>query len=65
MEQKDGAKLYYILKHQSRDAAAVSWKAFGADPEWNQVRTESEAKGPIVKGVESTFMTALEFSAIK
>jgi hypothetical protein len=65
VEQKDGDKLYYILKHQSREAAAASWKAFGADPEWNKVRTESEAKGPIVKGVESTFMTAAEFSAIK
>lgn len=65
VEQKDGDKLYYILKHQSREAAAASWKAFGADPEWIKVRTESEAKGPIVKGVESTFMTATEFSAIK
>jgi hypothetical protein len=65
VEQKDGDKLYYILKHQSREAAAASWKAFGADPEWIKVRTESEAEGPIVKGVESTFMAATEFSAIK
>ncbi len=65
VEQKDSDKLYYILKHKSREAAAASWKAFGADPEWIKVRTESEAKAPIVKGVESTFMTATEFSAIK
>lgn len=65
VEQKEGDKLYYILKHKSREAAAASWKAFGADPEWIKVRTESEAKGPIVKGVESTFMAATEFSAIK
>lgn len=65
MEQKEGDKLYYFLKHKSRDAAAASWKAFSADPEWIKVRAESEAKGPIVKGVEVTFMTATEFSAIK
>ena len=65
VEQKDGNKLYYILKHNSRAAAEASWKAFGADPEWVKVRTESEAKGPIVLGVESTFLTATDFSALK
>lgn len=65
VEQKNGDKLYYILKHKSRAAAEASWKAFGADPEWVKVRGESEANGPIVQGVESTFLTATEFSAIK
>ena len=65
IEQKDGDKIYYILKHKSRAAAAASWKAFGADPEWIKVSTESEANGPIVSGVESIFLTATDFSAIK
>jgi len=65
VEQKNGDKIYYILKHKSRAAAAASWKAFGADPEWIKVSTESEANGPIVSGVESTFLTATDFSAIK
>ncbi len=65
VKQKDSDKLYYILKHQSREAATASWEAFGVDPEWIKVRTESELKGPIVKGVEVTFMAATEFSAIK
>jgi hypothetical protein len=65
VEQKDGDKLYYILKHNSRAAAEASWKAFGADPEWVKVRTESEAKGPIVLGVESKFLTSTDFSALK
>jgi hypothetical protein len=58
-------KLYYILKYKSRAAAEAGWKAFGEDPEWIKVRTESEANGPIVKAVESTFMDATSFSAIK
>ncbi len=65
VEQKDSNKLYYILKHASRTAAEASWKAFGSDPDWVKVRTESEAKGPIVMGVESKFMAATDFSAIK
>lgn len=65
VEPKDGNTLYYILKHKSRAAAEASWKAFGADPEWIKVSTESEANGPIVSGVKSTFLTATDFSAIK
>jgi hypothetical protein len=65
VEEKDGNKLYYILKYKSRAAAEAGWKAFGADPEWIKVRTESEANGPIVARVESTFLTSTDFSAIK
>ncbi|RYY73441.1 MAG: NIPSNAP family protein [Gammaproteobacteria bacterium] len=64
-DKKDSNKLYYMLKHESRAAAEASWKAFGADPEWIKVSTESEAKGKIVAGVESTFLTSTEFSALK
>ncbi len=55
-------KLYYILKHASRDAAKASWQAFGADPEWQTVRKASEAAGPIVVSVESVFMTTTDYS---
>jgi NIPSNAP len=65
LEAKDENKLYYILKHKSRAAADASWNAFREDPEWIKVRTESEANGAIVAGVESIFMTSTEFSAIK
>ena len=64
-EQKNGDKLHYILKYKNRAAADAAWKAFAADPEWIKVRTESEANGPIVAGVESTFLVATDFSAIK
>ena len=64
-DPNDSDKLYYILKHKSRTAAAASWQAFVKDPEWIKVSTASEANGPIVAGVESVFMTATEFSAIK
>jgi len=65
VEQKDGDKLYYMLKHKSRAAAEASWKAFGEDPEWIKVRAESEANGAIVLAVESKFLTSTDFSALK
>ena len=60
-----GNTLVYILEHASRDAARKSWAAFGADPEWRKARTESELGGRIVAKVESVFLTATDYSAIK
>jgi hypothetical protein len=57
--------LIYIISHASRDAAKANWAAFGADPEWQKVRTESEANGKIVTKVESTFVEATDFSPLK
>lgn len=65
VEQKGGDKLHYILKYKNRAAAEAAWKAFAADPEWIKVQKESEANGPIVAGIESTFLTATDFSAIQ
>jgi hypothetical protein len=57
--------LVYILAHPSRDAAEASWKAFREDPEWIKVRTESEANGKIVDKVESVWLSATDYSAIR
>ncbi len=57
--------LIYVLAHKSRQAAAQSWAAFNADPEWKQVRAASEANGKIVVKVESTFVQATDFSPMK
>jgi hypothetical protein len=62
VEEKDQDKLYYVLKHPSRDAAKAAWKAFGDDPEWKQVRDASEAAGKIVQKVDSTFLAAADYT---
>ena len=54
--------LIYVLSHASREAAAASWKAFQADPEWIEVRDKSEAAGKIVEKVDSTYMAKTDFS---
>ncbi len=60
-----GEKMVYILAYPSREAAAESWKAFGADPEWKKAREASEKNGKIVTKVESVFLNSLDYSPIK
>ena len=57
--------LIYVLEHDSRDAAKASWDAFRADPEWTEARAASERNGRLAINVESVYMTATDFSAIK
>ena len=54
--------LIYILAYPSREAARRSWRAFGADPEWQRVRAASEADGPIVRRVESVWLDPTAYS---
>lgn len=58
----DPNKLVYVLSYPSQEARDASWKAFGADPEWQKVRTASEKNGKIVSKVESLFMSKTDFS---
>lgn len=57
--------IVYLLAYPSRQAARESWAAFNADPEWQRVRSESEANGRIVEKVESVFLDPTDFSPMK
>jgi hypothetical protein len=59
--------LIYVLSHESREAAAKSWAAFRADPDWVKAKTESEKDGTLTvpNGVVSVFADPTEFSPIK
>ncbi len=64
LEKEDGAEntLIYIIAHASRDAAKESWKAFGADPEWQAARKASEADGKILaKAPDSVFLVTTPY----
>jgi hypothetical protein len=66
-EEPDGAqsKLVYLLAHKSEEAAAASWTAFRADPDWIKAKGDSEKDGKIVDKVESIMMRPTSFSKIK
>ena len=57
--------LVYVLAHDSREAAEKSWQGFRSDPAWIKAKTESEAPGPIVKKVESVFLTPTDYSELR
>ena len=61
-EPLKGRTLFYMLAHKSREAADASWEAFRTDPEWKKVSAASEVNGKLVEKVDSTFMTATDFS---
>jgi hypothetical protein len=60
-----GEKLVYILAHQSRAAAAASWKAFRDDPEWVKVKADSEKDGVLPAKIESVFLVGTDYSPLK
>lgn len=59
-------KLVYLLAFPSKEARDASFKAFGADPDWQKAYAESQKDGvKLAAKVESVFLTPADFSAIK
>ena len=57
--------LVYIVSHESREQAKKNWDEFRADPEWNKVKSASEANGSLVHKMDSVFMEPTDFSPMK
>lgn len=55
-------RLVYVLAYPNMEAREAAWKAFGADPKWKKVQTQSELKGKLVHRVESIFMKSTDYS---
>jgi hypothetical protein len=56
------SKLVYVVSFPDRESRQKSFQAFGADPEWRKVVTESEANGRLVARIESVLMSAADYS---
>jgi hypothetical protein len=54
--------MMYLLAYPSREARDASWKAFLADPEWQEVKKKTEADGRIVEKIESVLLQATDYS---
>jgi len=57
--------LTYLLAWESLAEREKKWAAFAADPEWLQVRAESEKDGPINANVMNAFLAPTDFSSVK
>ncbi|WP_282937518.1 NIPSNAP family protein [Paenibacillus sp. RC67] len=49
-------RLYYVMEYADMDERNRKWEAFRNDPEWQQVKQESEKDAPIVEKIESIYM---------
>lgn len=53
----------YILAHENREKAKENWSKFGADAEWQKLRTTAASPGQIK--VQSIFVNPTDFSPLK
>ena len=60
-EKGSDKQLIYVLAYPSREAREASWKAFGADPEWQAARKASEVDGRLVEKAESIYMGEVDY----
>jgi len=58
-------ELYYLLAWESLADREKKWAAFGADPEWQARRAETEKDGPIVANVANQLLSPTAFSSVK
>jgi hypothetical protein len=55
-------KLVYLLSYPDEAARKKSWAGFIGDAEWKAVHAASEKDGTLVKKIESTYLTATDYS---
>ena len=61
----DSNALTYMLVWDSMADREAKWGKFVTDSEWVRARTASEASGPIVAKMDSSFLTPTSFSPLK
>ena len=58
-------ELWYMLGFESLAQRETAWAAFGADPDWQKARADSEKDGPLVHHIENRIMNPTNFSPLK
>jgi hypothetical protein len=57
-------ELVYLLAFPDRAAAEKSWTEFRHDPAWIEARADSERNGPLVRALESVFLSPTDYSPL-
>ena len=55
-------QLLYMMAWDDQATRDAEWVAFGADPQWQQVRAASEADGPLVAHIRSDILAPTDYS---
>jgi hypothetical protein len=54
--------LVYIIEHESVEAAERNWAEFRDDPEWQKIKAETDANGPLAATIDRNFMEKVDLS---
>jgi hypothetical protein len=54
-----------MLGYQDLADRERAWAAFGADPEWQAARQESEGEGPLTAKISNVILRPTAFSPMK
>jgi hypothetical protein len=57
--------LIFLLAWESLAEREVKWQAFLDDPEWQQVRNDTESDGPIIANITNELLVPTDFSVLK
>lgn len=57
-------ELWYIVAFEDMAHRERAWSAFASDPEWLEVRAESEKDGPLLHHLENRFLSPTDFSPL-
>jgi hypothetical protein len=57
--------LHYIVSFRDLAHREKAWASFGADPDWQRARMQSEEAGPLVDHIESTILRPTNYSPLK
>ncbi len=58
-------ELVYILGFPNAEARMRTWADFRNDPEWQRVKAETEADGPIVAKVKNRLLSPTDYSPLQ
>ena len=53
---EDPKELWYVLKFESEAAREAAWAGFLADPEWVELKKNSEANGPLLRQIKKSIL---------
>ena len=58
-------RLIYIIAFDDAGHRERAWAAFRADPEWQRVRAETDADGPLVVRISNTLLNPTDYSPLQ
>jgi len=57
-------ELVYILAWRDLEERERKWAAFSTDPDWLEVRRQTEKSGPLVERIETAVMSLTRYSPV-